>query len=198
MKAHQSILYALLSLITPFLGNAQTNSTARVGLIVGSNLSRFAENPASNNRFRLSYSAGVTLEQQLSKRLSVSADLKYSRQENIEQLANPLPLYQKIVTHYDYLVIPAALRLRGKRVPISLIGGLQVGYLLQNEVVLLPQAGSTYTNNNNPPFLRKTDFSWLAGVGHNLGKHLFAEISCNQSMVATTNRGQISNNTLRH
>ena len=181
MKVNQFPLYTLIWVIGPLLCNAQSENTFRAGLIGGANFTRFIEDNNSNNKLVALYAAGLTLEQELTKRLSVVGDLKYSRQGNIEQLSNPSHLYQKIATNYDYFTLPIALRLKSRRAHISYSVGLQIGYLVHNEVKLLPQQG--YTNNNNPPFLRKTDFSWLIGIGHNFNKHFFAEINYNQSII---------------
>ncbi|GAB3223729.1 porin family protein [Spirosoma arcticum] len=181
MNVNQFILYTLVWLTGPLLCKAQSENTFRVGLIGGVNFTCFIESNNSNNKLIVLYTAGLTLEQQLSKRLSIIGDLKYSRQGNTEQLSNPSHLYQKIVTNYDYFTTPIALRLKSRRAHVSFGAGLQIGYLAHNEVKLLPQKG--YTNNNNPPFLRKTDFSWLIGIGHNFNRHFFAEISYNQSII---------------
>ncbi len=160
-----------------FLGNwcfnvfGQDAAGFRLGVRGGLNLSRFSHT-VTNNVFLRSYALGVALEYPVVRRLSIVSELIYSRQGNDLRVNNPSPMITKIVTKYDYILLPFLIRYQPPKTALLLCAGLQVGYLVRNETIFLPVRG--YTNQADP-LLRRWDSGILLGVGSRLGKQFLLD-----------------------
>lgn len=157
--------------------NAQSQPTYRLGVRGGLNLSRFLER-GTENRLLPSYQFGLSLEQRFNYQIGLSYDLLYSRQGNISYFTNP-SLYDRVRTKLDYLILPISMHYTLSNTPFIANVGIQLGYLLNNQVDFLPKNG--YTNNQNPS-LQRIDWGLSLGPSLRIGKHTFIEIKYYQSL----------------
>lgn len=157
---------------------AQSNVQYKLGVKGGINFSRFIERDVRNS-FLGSYMIGASVEQSFSHNNSLSYDILYSRQGNNVFLVNP-GIYKQLRSRYNYLTFSTSVRHQLVKVPLILVAGLQVGYLLTNKVDLLPLSG-------NPVFaseVKKIDPAFLVGLGYRINRHIFFELKYNQSYLS--------------
>ena len=157
LNVRTTLLIAIASLLSCFTElSAQATTTYALGVKGGTNLSHLVEKVAIN-KLLLSYVAGISLEQQFSPRVSLSYELLYSRQGDMEHFINT---NDRLRTRYNYITLPIELRYRLKRYPIYIIPGFQAGYLVNKQVDLLPSHGITTQNNDQE---KKVDLGLSAG-----------------------------------
>jgi len=171
MQRLLTILSGIFLALSTSYGQASLGN--HIGVKGGYNLARFVESNADYNKFRRSYSVGITFEKQLTKRLSLSGDVLYSRQGNLIKVINPSYLVDRVLFKYDYLTIPFSIRYAPTKTPLCLGTGVQLGRLINHQTFFLPVKG--YTNNDDPT-LRRTDWGWLVSASYRINRHLLFDI----------------------
>ena len=111
---------------------------------------------------------GVSVEQFISSRLSISYELGYSTQGGYYPVTG-LSGNDKTVTDLSYINLPITLRYRIKNLPISIEGGGQVGYLLSNQNYF--SSSKSQTNSNKHTYA--IDAGLVGGVGYRISTHWF-------------------------